>query len=145
MAAFRVPHHQVSVAAVIGDEHDRVLLAEHRLRVPSLSVPGGFVGRGEQPEEALRREVREEVGLELAQVSLSFVQTLISSPQMEITFRCRAAGAPVVDGLEIVAAHWVPLSELPAEMHPDERERILRALGRDARVRPAPADDARPA
>ena len=138
LASFRAPPHQVSVVAVICDDHDRVLLAEHSVRSPRLSPPGGFVAHREQPEDALRREVREEVGLELTHVSLAFVRTLHALPQMEIVFLCHARGAPEVDGLEILSARWVPLADLPADLDPDERERIFRALGHGPAVDHSP-------
>ncbi|MBM3824195.1 MAG: NUDIX domain-containing protein [Verrucomicrobia bacterium] len=54
-----------AVAAFLLDPENNVLLIE-RAREPSkgmMAVPGGFVDPGERAEEALRREIREEVGL----------------------------------------------------------------------------------
>ena len=67
----------VSVGAVITDEAGKVLLLEHHLRPASgWGIPGGFVEHGEQPEAAIRRELREETGLELENVRLASVRTL---------------------------------------------------------------------
>lgn len=62
-----------AVAGVVSDERGRVLFLT-RARDPhagKLGLPGGFVDPGESAEEALRRETREEVGLELT--SLRFI------------------------------------------------------------------------
>lgn len=60
-----------SVRAVILDEEDRILLCRFVLEEPSATIvvwaaPGGGVGLGETPDEALRRELYEEVGLSIA-------------------------------------------------------------------------------
>jgi NAD+ diphosphatase len=60
----------IAVGAVLLAPDGKVLLIR-RAKDPhqgKLSVPGGFVDAGEVAEVALRREIREEVGLEVAQL-----------------------------------------------------------------------------
>lgn len=47
--------------AMIFDREGRVLLARHSYKI-GLSLPGGGVNRGEPPEQAVLRELREELG-----------------------------------------------------------------------------------
>jgi len=99
-------------------------------------VPGGFLTAGEQPEEAVRRELREETGLELDSVELAFVRSLAHAQQVEIIFRCRmraAALAGLAKGFEIDRAEWFARDALPEGVSADQRRLIDRALAVNAR------------
>lgn len=52
----------LGVAALVEDEGGRVLLVRHSYN-PGWRLPGGGVDRGEPPEDAVLRELSEEVGL----------------------------------------------------------------------------------
>lgn len=119
----------VTAGAVVTDKAGRVLLLRHRFRPGSgWGVPGGFIGAGEQPEEALRRELREEVGLELERAEVAFVRTLRQIRQVEVIFRCRPRGEARAVGLEVREAAWFAPGELPPGLSRDQRELIARAL-----------------
>src|SRR5207245_11724283 len=61
----------VSAAGIITNEKGQVLLLDHVLRpVSGWGVPGGFLNFGEQAEAAFRREVQEETGLIVTDVSI---------------------------------------------------------------------------
>ncbi|HEX8096509.1 MAG TPA: NUDIX domain-containing protein [Pyrinomonadaceae bacterium] len=121
----------VTAGAVVTDERGRVLLLKHFFRAGSgWGIPGGFLEKGEQPEQALRRELREEVGMELESAEVAFLRTLRRPSQVEIVFRCRARGREVEPkSEEIKGAAWFDLGELPAELGGDQRRIIERALG----------------
>jgi ADP-ribose pyrophosphatase YjhB (NUDIX family) len=123
------PRFTVTAGAVVTDEDGRILLLSHVFRPGSgWGIPGGFVEKGEQPEEALRRELREEVGLELERAEIAFVRTLGKQQQVEIIFRCRPRGALGRNNAEIKSARWFAPDELPPGLSKDQRELIERAL-----------------
>lgn len=123
------PHFTVTAGAVVLDGRGRVLLLEHVFRMGSgWGIPGGFINRGEQPEDALRRELREEIGLELERIELAFVRTLKQPSQVEIIFRCTPRGQASPQSLEIKHAAWFALDELPLGIERDQRRVIERAL-----------------
>ena len=120
----------VTAGAMIFDEEGRILLLDHVFRPDSgWGIPGGFLSKGEQPETALRRELREEIGVELEGVEMLFARTLPRPRQIEIYFRARAIGTPQPCSFEIRTAEWFTLDQLPAELSKDQRRLIQRALG----------------
>ena len=125
------PRFMVTVGAVVVDDLGRVLLLEHEFRTGSgWGIPGGFLERGEQPLAGLRRELREEIGLEVETAELASVRTLRRPQQVEIHFRCRvrpgARAAP--QSMEINSVGWFEPTALPSELSRDQRRIIQDAL-----------------
>jgi 8-oxo-dGTP diphosphatase len=125
------PRFMVTVGAIAVDARGRVLLLQHEFRTGSgWGIPGGFMEAGEQPLEALRRELREEIGVELDAAELVRVRTLRRPQQVEIHFRCRVRdpmGASP-QSMEINRVGWFDAGELPPELSQDQRRIIRDAL-----------------
>lgn len=119
----------VSVAAIITNDDNQVLLLDHVLRIGSgWGIPGGFIKRGEQLEEGLRREIREETGLELENVTILRMRTL--DRHIEVLFRATAKGEPQVKSREIKAVKWFTDETIPENMsgaHKSIIRKILRS------------------
>src|SRR5512132_2938763 len=97
----------VTAGALVFDDDGRILLLEHVFRPDSRwGTPGGFLGKGEQPDVALRRELLEEVALEVTDVKFLFARTLPRPRQVEIYFLCRPIGVPTPSSFEITKAGW---------------------------------------
>ena len=119
----------VTAGAVVLDDKDRILILKHVFRPGSgWGIPGGFIKAGEQPEAAVRRELREEVGLELGTAELAFVRTLIGMQQVEVMFLCSPRGQAEPRSVEIESADWFPLDALPQQLSQDQRDLIQRTL-----------------
>jgi 8-oxo-dGTP diphosphatase len=123
------PRFAVTAGAVITDNRGRVLLLKHRFRPGTgWGMPGGFMQEGEQPEEALRRELREEVGLEVEKLKLFTTRAFSVPRQVEIVFTARAIGNTNELNFEIQKAAWFSSNELPQELPKDQAQLIKRAL-----------------
>ena len=126
---FSHPRIAVTAGAILTDGHGRVLLLKHRFRPGSgWGLPGGFIEHGEQPEEGLRRELREEIGLEVERLKLFTVRAFKRPKQVEIVFMGQAVGNPDELSFEIQEAAWFLPGEFPPELPRDQYDLIKRAL-----------------
>jgi nucleoside triphosphatase len=115
------------VVPVIRDESDRVLLckmAAHRGVFPGQwGLPGGGVEAGERIDEALRREVREELGAQVSASRPLFFKDGVhvklfpdgarrSLYMVFLLYECRLHASPLTLNEEFSEAEWVALSDL---------------------------------
>ncbi len=109
-------------AAIVRDR--RVLLVK-RARLPLaglFTLPGGVVETGESLEAAVLREVREELGLDVAVVGLAGVREVIERDPhgrsarhfVILAFAARLLGGDLTPNDEIAEVRWVGLGELGA-------------------------------
>ena len=98
------------------DRPARCLLAHHRRMPPGrYSTLAGFVETGESLEEAVRREVMEEVGIRVGAVDYRGSQPWPFPSSLMLGFRARAESRGIrVDGLEIDRARWFSAGQLRA-------------------------------
>lgn len=95
---------------------DEALLARSaRFASGMYSTLAGFVEPGESLEETLAREVREEVGVDVANVRYFGSQPWPFPHSLMVGFNAEYAGGEIeVDGVEIIDARWFSVRELPA-------------------------------
>jgi NAD+ diphosphatase len=95
---------------------DEILLARGRRFVrPVYSVLAGFVEPGESLERAVVREVREEVGIDVADVRYAGSQPWPFPHSLMVAFEASYAGGELrLDERELVDARWFRRAQLPA-------------------------------
>lgn len=116
----------VSAAAIITNPEGEVLLLNHLLRPYSgWGLPGGFLTAAEQPEAAIRRELREETGIELENLKMFSVRTI--GRHVEILFRADGVGEATVQSREILEVGWFDLDRLPEHL-PASQKNVIRQV-----------------
>ena len=105
-----------------------ILLARNIAAPPGrMSALAGFLEAGESVEEAIHREVREEVGLEVKELRYFASQPWSFPHSLMIAFTAEYAGGDLVlDTREIVEAAWFGPGDPLPELSP--RQSISRAL-----------------
>ena len=149
-AAYRRPHVVTSVVAVIRDVAGRIVLT--RRSVPPFLdqwvMPGGKIGLGEPMQLALRREVREEIGIDVEVGGLlDTFEHVAPGPDNDhhviLYFECRASRTELTPNpAEVAEARWVPREALAGYDMPEGTRHVLSRLfielGEAGQPSPAP-------
>jgi len=132
------PRTDPAVIMLVHDGGDRAVLGRQKIWPPGMhSVLAGFVEPGESLEDAVRREVAEEVGLVLAEVTYHSSQPWPFPSSIMLGFTARATTTdltPATD--EIETAAWYTRAELRASPENEvfrlpRRDSIARRLVED--------------
>ncbi|MEJ7690753.1 MAG: NAD(+) diphosphatase [Nocardioidaceae bacterium] len=96
------------------DDEGRCLLGHNSARADGwFSTLAGFVEPGESPEQAVVREVHEEVGVRIDRVTYLGSQPLAVPSSLMLGFEAHASSHDIeVDGNEITDARWFTRGEL---------------------------------
>lgn len=147
--ASRAGIYRPNVAAILEDAESRVLICERADRAGCWQFPQGGIKRGELPEAALPRELREELGLEPADYHVEErrgpYRYLFPAGQTkkgfrgqeQFYFRLRLVGAAsrvdvenTVDQ-EFRAVRWIRPAEFSLSWLPVMKHGVYRAVFRD--------------
>ena len=104
-----------TVGALIVDKQGQILLAKSHKWLDKYTLPGGHIEVGENMIDAVKREVKEEVGLDVEVVEMLLVQEAIFAAEFYkkkhfifIDFYCRSGDQQVkLDQKEIQDYIWV--------------------------------------
>lgn len=109
------PRVDPAIIVALLDQDDRLLLASGPRHRPGWrSVIAGFVDPGESLESTVRREAREEVGLEVTSLSYVTSQPWPFPRSLMLAFTARVTGEVEVDGVEVTQADFYTRAQVRA-------------------------------
>jgi len=120
----------IGVLAVVVDAEGPVLLVDHVTRAEHpLGLPGGWLARAERPEDGLRRELHEELGLRVTSA-----RYLLSAPHrngtgrpygLTLVFRAEVDATPATAASgEVAGLEWRTPAEALAHLRDFEAEAV---------------------
>lgn len=117
--------------AIVVDEEGEVLLVKHSYGSQYWYLPGGGVKRGESPEQAVRRELYEELEIRLDETVAFGQYTNQVEGKIDTVhiYSARIQRQPTKSSSEIAFAQWFPLDQLPVDTSPATRRRLREFLG----------------
>src|SRR4051794_19881301 len=122
------PQHSVSVAAVIINDQGQVLMTQRRDN-GHWEPPGGVLELDESIIDGLRREVREETGLDIQPERLTGVYKNMPRGIIALVFRAHVTGGtPAHQTDETVRLQWLDVQDITARSDEAYAVRVLDAI-----------------
>lgn len=128
------PKHSVSVAGIVVRDDDRILVIR-RDDNGHWEAPGGVLELDESFEDGVRREVREETGLEVAVERLTGVYKNLTHGIVALVYRCRPADGGTHPTAEAREVRWMTREEVRSAMNPAFAVRVLDAFDEETHSR----------
>lgn len=108
------PRYQVAVGAMIFNDQRQLLLCEHTYRrLHPWGLPGGDLNFGEDPVDAVRRELMEETGLSVQETRLLLVESSKEIHHLSLTYLCTGVSGMFVPNEEVSEIRYFDTNNLP--------------------------------
>lgn len=99
------------ICAVVNEEEEIVLLRQNYVSTANHVCVAGIMKIGENAEDTVAREIKEEIGLDVEKVEYIRSYAYDKKEMLMLGFCAYAKKKPLVLSGEVDAAEWVPLGE----------------------------------
>lgn len=125
--------HLVSCAGLVTNDEGKILLVNSPWR--GWEYPGGLIEPGETFQQALKREIREEAGVEVEILSFIGICKNLEKNIVNIDFSCRYVGGKLTTSDESTEVIWAtPEEAMEMITFPLTKKRLQNMLKKDREV-----------
>ena len=117
------PRFRMAVAALVFDEHGRILLFKHTYRKLAWGIPAGGLEYGEQPKDAIVREFFEETGMTIEVERLLLADSSRHFRHVSLIYLCKIIAGEFKESYEISEIQYFDVDNLPPMLF-DEKDLI---------------------
>lgn len=117
------PQFTIGIFGIILDDQKRVLFC-HRRDYDLWNLPGGTLENGESPWDGVKREIKEETGLDAEIESLAGVYSKPDKNEIVFSFACKVIGGEITLNDEADKIEYFEIDKIPPNTSPKQVERI---------------------
>ena len=122
------PRYHIPAGAIIFNEQGQLLLCEHTYRRQyPWGLPGGDIKFGEDPAEAVRRELVEETGLSVQATRLLLIENSKEIRKVTLTYLCTGVSGTFIPSDEVSTLRYFDIDALP-DLSIEQQTTIDKAL-----------------
>lgn len=115
---YRFPVYSTAVSVILLDKAGQNMLLIRQYGEPGPVLVAGYVDKGERAEDAVLREIREELGMQAEVLEFLGSHWYAPSETLMLNFLARTENAEARPNAEVDAWEWVPVSEAMSRVAP---------------------------
>ena len=115
---YRFPFFSTAISAIVLDETKRRMLLIRQYGDDEPVLVAGYVDKGETAEQAVVREIREELGMTARELHFKRSHYYEPSETLMLNYTVTVPETTASPNLEVDSWFWVPVEETPGLVHP---------------------------